>query len=116
MKVRFQADADLKQAIVIATKRREPAIDFQTADEANLKAVEDPEVLLIAAREGRLLVSHDRRTMPHHFAQFIRTNVSPGLLIASQHIPVAAVVENLVLIWTVTEAEEWTNQIKSLPL
>jgi hypothetical protein len=31
MKVRFQADADLNQIILLATIRREPAIDFQTA-------------------------------------------------------------------------------------
>jgi hypothetical protein len=31
MKVRFQADADLSQIILLATIRREPVIDFQTA-------------------------------------------------------------------------------------
>jgi hypothetical protein len=31
MKVRFQADADLNQIILLATIRQEPAIDFQTA-------------------------------------------------------------------------------------
>lgn len=116
MKVRFQADADLKQAIVVATKRREPAIDFQTAHRANLQAVEDPDVLMIAAQEGRILVSHDRRTMPYHFAQFISTNTSPGLIIVSQHIPVATAVEQLVMIWATTEAEEWINKVWSIPL
>lgn len=29
MKIRFQADADLNQIIVLATVRREPSIDFQ---------------------------------------------------------------------------------------
>ena len=32
MKIRFQADADLNQIIVLATVRREPSIDFQTAE------------------------------------------------------------------------------------
>ena len=31
MSIRFQADADLNQIIVLATIRREPAIDFETA-------------------------------------------------------------------------------------
>lgn len=31
MRVRFQADADLNQTIVLALLRREPVIDFQTA-------------------------------------------------------------------------------------
>lgn len=37
MKVRFQADADLNQILVRALIRREPTLDFQTADAANLK-------------------------------------------------------------------------------
>jgi glutamine synthetase len=35
MKVRFQADADLNQVILLGTIRREPTIDFQTAHEAH---------------------------------------------------------------------------------
>jgi hypothetical protein len=41
MKVRFQADADLKHAIVSATLRREPMIDFQTAISADLAGRDD---------------------------------------------------------------------------
>ena len=33
-----------------------------------------------------------------------------------QHLPIASVVEDLVLIWLVTEAGEWENQICFLPL
>ncbi len=32
MKIRFQADADLNQAIVTGILRREPIVDFQTAN------------------------------------------------------------------------------------
>ena len=56
MKIRFQADADLNQIIVLATVRREPSIDFQTAGAAGLAARNDEEVLEVAARDGRLLV------------------------------------------------------------
>jgi precorrin-6B methylase 1 len=81
MKIRFQADADLNQIIVLATVRREPSIDFQTAGAATLAARNDREVLEIAARHGRLLVTHDQKTMPRHFAQFITSATSPGLLV-----------------------------------
>lgn len=116
MKVRFQADADLNQIIVKATLRREPTIDFQTAQAARLSGLEDEEVLAIAAREERLLVTHDRKTIPHHFAKFIMSQGSPGVLIVPQKLPVANVVEDLILIWLASEAEEWRNRIRSLPL
>lgn len=59
MKVRFQADADFSQRIVSAVRRQEPAIDFQHANVLELRGLADPEVLTLAARDGRLLVSHD---------------------------------------------------------
>ena len=62
MRVRFQADADLNRHVIAAVKRREPLVDFQTAPEAGLMGLDDPTVLALAATEGRLLVSHDRRT------------------------------------------------------
>lgn len=116
MRVRFQADADLKHAIVSATLRREPTIDFQSAPAADLVGCEDMEVLAIAAREGRVLVSHDSRTMPSHFAEFISKNTSPGVVIASQRLGIAVVVEELLLIWSASDADEWVNRITHLPL
>jgi len=116
MKIRFQADADLNQIILLATIRREPAIDFQTAMAARLANLSDTDVLAMATREGRVLVTHDHRTMPRHFAKFIMTEISPGLLIIPQHLSGAAAVEDLLLIWFATEAEEWINRICFLPL
>jgi len=84
VKVRFQADADFNEDIVTGVLRREPRVDFQTATAAGLRLLSDLEVLTLAAREGRVLVSHDRRTMPRAFAAFVSSNVSPGLLIVSQ--------------------------------
>ncbi len=116
MKVRFQADADLKHAIVSATLRREPTIDFRSAPSAHLAGRDDMEVLAIAAQEGRVLVSHDSRTMPSHFAEFISNNTSPGIVIASQRLGIAVVVEELLLIWSASDADEWLNRITHLPL
>lgn len=59
MKIRFQADADFNQIIVKATLRLEPSIDFQTAHAAGLVGQDDPDVLKLAAEQGRVLVSHD---------------------------------------------------------
>ena len=70
MKVRYQADNDLRKSILRGTVRREPRIDFRSAQSARLDDVPDPEVLALAAREGRILISHDFQTMPRHFGQF----------------------------------------------
>lgn len=116
MKIRFQADADLNQDIVVGILRREPRVDFRTADDAGLRGLNDPQALALAARDGRILVTHDRKTMPAHFAEFIRTNTSPGLFVVSQKTDLLDVIEGLLLVWGVTEAEEWVNKICTIPI
>ena len=116
MTVRFQADADLNVEIVAGVLRREPSIDFQTADEANLRRVPDLEVLALAAQESRILVTHDRRTMPRHFADFILHRSSPGVFIIAQTVSVRVAIEALLLVWAASESEEWRNLIVELPL
>jgi predicted nuclease of predicted toxin-antitoxin system len=79
--IRYQADADLNQAIVTGVFRRKPEIDFQSASEAGLEGLSDQEVLGLAASQNRILVTHDRKTMPFEFAQFLSNHQSAGVLI-----------------------------------
>lgn len=116
MRVCFQADADLNHIIVKATLRYRPAIDFRSALSANLVGLSDAEVLALAATTGRVLVTHDRKTMPSHFAAFIEHSQSSGVIIVPQRLPVRSVVEDLILIWTASETEEWINRLQILPL
>ncbi len=116
MRVKFQADADLDVRIIQGLKRRIPEVDFRTSTEARLAGLPDPEVLRIAAEANRILVSHDEGTMPGHFTVFVAKRASPGVIIVSQEAPLAAAIEELLLIWTASQAEEWQNRLVWLPL
>jgi Domain of unknown function (DUF5615) len=116
MTPRFQADADFNQKIVLALRRREPAMDFMDARHGGVIGMSDSEVLRISADSGRILVSHDRRTMPAHLVRFLQTHSSPGLIIVEQDLDLRATVEDLLLIWAATDAEEWRDQIGYVPL
>ena len=114
MKVRFLADVNLKQHILSGVLRQVPEIDFKTAHEANLHGLPDDQVLAIAAREGRILVTQDRRTIPGHFGEFIQMNDSPGVLIIPQRRPTRRAIEGLILLWMASDAEEYVNSIRNL--
>ena len=116
MRPRFQADENLNAKIIAGLLRREPSLDFQTAKTAGILGWADPEVLAIATREGRILVSHDRETMPAHFDRFISNSTSAGLLIVSQKLDLREAIEQILLIWAASEVEEWINQVGYLPL
>jgi hypothetical protein len=82
LSIRFQADNDLKRIIVDAMLLREPRIDFQTAQAAHLDDLDDEPVLRFAASQSRILVSHDKRTMPTALASFVASGrQSPGVLL-----------------------------------
>jgi len=116
MRIRFQADADLNQIVVAAVLRRLPEADFRSATNAGLAGLHDLEVLAVAAREGRVLVTHDKNTMPRYFGEFIGKTTSAGVIVVPQNLPVARVLEDLGLIWNASQAEDWTNRIAYLPL
>jgi hypothetical protein len=104
--VRFLADASLHHAIVTGSLRREPSIDFLSAQSARLEGIGDPDVLALAAAQERIFVTHDFRTMPRHFAEFLAAaRSSPGVFLAKQSMPLGAVIEDLVLVWTASEGK-----------
>ncbi len=116
MKIRFQADENLDQAIVDGVLRREAAIDFRTSREAGLLGATDHVLLQKCALENRLLVSHDIKTMPGHFAHFIPRQSSPGVLLIPQKVGVRLAIESLLMIWNSYDGSEWQNRICYLPL
>ncbi|HEX3742885.1 MAG TPA: DUF5615 family PIN-like protein [Bryobacteraceae bacterium] len=92
-------------------------MSFLSANEANLEGLPDSEVLALAAEQNRLLVSHDFQTMPHHFGDFLQARgSSPGVLLVPQYLPIAEAIEELVLIWSASDAAEWENRILRIPL
>ena len=116
MKVIFQADADFNQHIVDGVRRRKPSIDFKNSTEAGLDGLADEDVLRVAASEGRVVVSHDFKTMPLEFGGFIVDHHCPGVFLVQQHVPVAVVIDEIELVWEASDGSEWVDLIAQLPL
>jgi hypothetical protein len=116
MQVRFQADADLDGRVLRGLRRAAPEIDIRTAADAGLAGLPDYDVLRIAADSGRVLVSQDRRTMPSHFVRFRADAQSPGVILLRDAVPVAIAIEELILIWSASDADEWFNRLVWIPL
>ncbi len=116
MKVRFLADAYLNKAIVSGVMRREPSLDFLTAQAAGLRGMNDSEVLALAAERRRVLVSHDAGTMPA-LSRFQRCRKSKRRCIPiPQRLDIGTAIEELLLVWLASDASEWANRIEWLPL
>lgn len=116
MRAKFQADADLDERVLRGLRRNTPEIDFRTALGAGLEGLPDPEVLRVAADAGRILVFQDRKTIPRHFRRFVSSTTSPGVILLREGISIASAIEELLLIWSASDAEDWINRLVWIPL
>jgi hypothetical protein len=114
---RFLVDHDFSQLIVDGALRQEPAIDFVLAREAGLDRALDPALLDHAAAEGLIVLSHDSNTMTAAAVAAVTAGRPMArLIIAHQRAPIGRVIDSLVLLWAASEAEEYRDRIKFLPL
>ncbi len=116
-RVRFLCDEDLRGALIRALRRSQPEMDIQTAAEAGTLGLGDPRVLAHAAAHGRVLLTHDSRTMPGHFGAFLTAgNRSPGIIIVPQGMSIGQAIQDIALIWAASRPEEYEDSITRLPL
>lgn len=117
MTLRFQQDYNLSGLILRGVRRREPAVDFQSAGDASFEGMPDSGVLLYCVREGRVLVTHDRRTMPRHMGDHLAAgHHCPGVIIVPQAMPAGAAIDQILISWASVTASEMRNRIEWLPL
>jgi predicted nuclease of predicted toxin-antitoxin system len=113
MKIRYQADNDLDKRIIDSVTRLIPDADFKTSPEAGFHTgTLDPDILRIAAEDNRILVSHDLKTLPHHFGRFIDQNSSPGVIIIRQEVEIRDASLWLQFFWEVGEQEDFKDTIR----
>lgn len=115
--LRLLIDQDLDHVILRGLSLRVSVADIVTAHEVGLSDASDSDLLGWAAEQNRVLVTHDRRTMPFHAAARIASNEDvAGIIVVSRRLPVGDVIDDLEIIVTCSEASEWKNIIMHLPL
>ena len=110
------ADEDFNHKILVGLRRREPTLDVIAAGLTPLRGLPDGRVLEEAARSGRVVVSHDFKTMPGHFARFIESAQSPGLILVPQYLDIGAAINEILSIVCHYDESRLLNQTIYLPL
>lgn len=114
---RFLADHDLHGRIIDGVLRRAPAAYFARLRHVMPPDTHDPDVLAFAAAAGLIVVSHDVNTITAAaHARIAVGHPMPGLVLARQSLPVRAVIDDLLLLWTASEAPEWHGRVLFLPV
>ena len=70
--LRLAADENFNNDIIRGLLRRKPELDIVRIQDVGLSGAEDPTVLEWAAREGRVLLTHDVTTMTRYTYERVR--------------------------------------------
>ena len=115
--LRLATDEDFNNRILRGLLRRRPDLNVVRAQDAGLIGRGDAEVLAWAAREGRVLLTHDVTTMKWHVDERTAAGLPmPGVFEVSQHIPIVRAIEDILLLAECSLEGEWEGQIRFLPL
>jgi Domain of unknown function (DUF5615) len=116
--LRLAADAAFNGKAFAALRRREPALDMVRVQDVGLRTAPDPDVLAWAASEDRILLTHDRKTMPEHAYDRVRAGLPmPGVfVIRDQTKRIGDMVDEILLVAHCSEQHEWANKVEHLPL
>ena len=82
-----------------------------------MSGADDPAVLEWAAREDRVLLTHDVATMTRYAYEQVRAGKPmPGVFEVGRTVPIGLAIEEILLIARYSLKGEWEGQVRYLPL
>ena len=111
------ADEDFDRLILRGLLLRQPSLDVARVQDLGLAGSPDPEVLERAALEGRVLLTHDFRTMiGFAYARVRRGEAMPGVFAVPQSLATGRAIDDLLILVVCSHEGKWEGQVRYLPL
>jgi hypothetical protein len=111
------ADENFNNDILRGLIRRMPNLDIRRVQDAGLSGADDSAVLDWAAREGRVLLTHDVSTMTRHAYERVRAGEQmPGVFEVRRDPSLGAAIDDILLLVECSLDGEWEGQVRHLPL
>jgi hypothetical protein len=115
--IRYLADENFHGDIVRGLRRRNASIDVVRVQDIGLSGADDPRVLAWAARDGRVLLTHDVSTITRHAYERVSAGLPmPGVFEVTLSIPIGVAIDEILLVAEVSLPDEWEGQVAYLPL
>src|SRR3989304_4826786 len=110
------ADENFNNDIVRGLMRRKTDFDIVRVQDVGLSGADDPTILEWAAKEGRILLTHDVSTITHYAYERISAGKAmPGVFEVSRELPLGSVIEDILLLAEGGFEGEWEGQVRYLP-
>lgn len=115
--MRLLADENFHGDVLRGLQRVEPKLDILRVQDTHLYKAADPVVLEWAAKEDRILLTHDVQTMTKHAYDRIRAGLPmSGVIEVRDDLPIGQAIEEILIALLTTQPGELANKITYIPL
>ena len=115
--LRLLAAENLNGDIVRGLLLRQPDLDIVRIQDVGLAGADDTEILAWAAANSRIVLTHDRATLPDYAYQRVAAGEEMlGVFILNDRLPVAQAMQEVMLLVACSEQGEWSGRVVYLPL
>jgi hypothetical protein len=114
---RFLADENFNGRIIRGLERAVASLDLVRAQDVGLGSVSDSDLLAWAAENGRVILTHDIRTLvPDAQNRVAAGLVMPGVVAVRDTLPIGEVIADLIVIVETGIVADLDGQVLYLPL
>ena len=115
--LRLVADENFNNRIVRGLLHRKSGLDIVRIQDIGLSGADDQAVLEWAAQEGRVLLTHDVRTITQYAYERVDAGqLMPGVFEVSPDMSIGRAIKDILLLAEYSFDGEWEGQIRYLPL
>jgi predicted nuclease of predicted toxin-antitoxin system len=115
--LRLLADENFNGDAIRGLLLRRPGLDLVRVQDVGLEGAEDPDVLAWAAENDRILLTHDRATLPDFaYARVSAGHPMPGVFVFNDRLAVRQVIDEVFLVDGCSEQAEWAGRVVHLPI
>jgi predicted nuclease of predicted toxin-antitoxin system len=114
--IKLVSDENFDGDILRGLLRRLPELDVVRVQDADMAATPDPEILAWAAREQRILLTHDRDSVPGFaYARVSAGEPMPGVFLVSDHMQKGQAIDQLLLAIQCLNPGDCKDQVHHFP-
>lgn len=115
--VKLLADENFDNRILRGLRRKQSDLDIVRVQDTEIYQADDPTVLEWAAKEARVLLTHDVNTIPKYaYERIAEGKPMAGVIVVKDSAAIGDVIEDIHLSIGISDDEEFENQVLYLPL
>ncbi len=115
--MRFASDENFDGRILNGLRARLPDLDIVRVQDTWMVQSPDDTLLAWLAEQGRILLTHDVRTMPRFVFERVRAGLPvPGVIEVHRDTPIGLALDELEVALGAGAPEDFENQVKYIPM